>query len=228
MSSTTVRLGMWDFAQCDPKRCSGAKLIRLGLIEDFDKRHRPFRGIVLTPSATRVMSGEDVDLIVKHGLAVVDCSWARLDEVPWGRLTGEPRLLPFLVAANPVNYGKPSKLNCVEALLAGLAICRACITCNDRNSLSITDAMEKIAEPFSYADEFLRLNSDYITGYGKCMTGPEVIAMQQHFLTIGSVRCEDSNSSESENAHTHSEQEQELESSTESEHEYDSLGNVIS
>lgn len=51
-------LRMWDFAQCDPKRCTGAKLARRGVFRPMPLK-RPFRGIVLSPNGTVSVSPAD-------------------------------------------------------------------------------------------------------------------------------------------------------------------------
>lgn len=91
-----VPVAMWDFDHCDPKRCSGKKLARHGLINAMRVGQR-FRGIVLTPKGKKVISPEDDEIVQMSGLAVVECSWARLDEVPFNKIKSPyERLRAFL------------------------------------------------------------------------------------------------------------------------------------
>lgn len=41
---------------------------------------------VSSPAGTQCVSKEDQSLMNRKGLAVVDCSWARLDDVPFTKL----------------------------------------------------------------------------------------------------------------------------------------------
>jgi len=126
---------------------------------------------VVTPNATLPISPADTPLMAEHGLAVVECSWARLEEVPFGRLkSGADRLLPYLIATNPVNYGKPFRLNCVEALAAGFYICGF-----DRHA-------EILLAKFKWGGTFWEVNEGYIKQYRTCKTSEEVQKMQEEIM----------------------------------------------
>lgn len=43
-----------------------------------------FPGVILSPMGQSCVSRQDRDIIGNKGLAVVDCSWNRLDDVPFG------------------------------------------------------------------------------------------------------------------------------------------------
>jgi pre-rRNA-processing protein TSR3 len=122
-AAMVVPLAMWDLGQCDSKRCSGRKLVRRGMVTPLPLGQH-HRGVLLSPEGRATVSPADRDVIGAHGLSVIDCSWNCVESgLPLHKMRGaQPRLLPYLVAANPVNYGKPAKLTCAEAFAAALAI----------------------------------------------------------------------------------------------------------
>ncbi|KAG5353131.1 hypothetical protein C0989_010153 [Termitomyces sp. Mn162] len=165
-----VPVAMWDFDHCDPRRCSGKKLARLNLIKELKVGSR-FRGIVVSPKGKQVVSPSDREIILNGGLAVVECSWARLDDVPFGKIASpHERLLPYLLATNPTNYGKPWRLNCVEALAAAFYI------------TGFDAYAEKLLSGFGWGGSFYQVNRIFLERYKTCSSAEEVSAMQDRII----------------------------------------------
>lgn len=160
----------WDLNHCDAKRCSGKRLMRLGLMRELHVGQK-HAGVVVSPKAKSLISPADRPILEQYGAAVVEASWKRIEEVPFGRIGGpNQRLLPYLIAANPTNYGRPWRLNCVEALAATFFIC------------GCRDWAEDVLSTFSYGEAFIEINEAVLKKYAACKDEEEVKKAEEDWL----------------------------------------------
>eukprot|EP00434_Breviolum_minutum_P009615 symbB.v1.2.008465.t1/scaffold474.1/size199077/8 len=166
-----AKLVLFEFGQNDPKMDSGVRLCRFGLAKSL-RPQAGFQGIVLSTMTQTPVSAEDREIIESSGLAGVNCSWNRLDEIPWGKLPRKPqhRILPFLVAANSVNYGRPNKLNTAEAMAAALII------------VGMQGQAEKLLDAFSWGEEFLRLNEEAFEVYSEAKSARDLRVAEANLM----------------------------------------------
>lgn len=157
--------------QCDPKKCTGKKLARFNLaILHNNPGKLPREAILLDPFAEQALSPADD---AGRGIAVLDCSWEEVERVfpILKRLKLKHRALPFLLAANPVNYGKPFKLSTVEAFAAALYI------------LGQKEQAALILDKFKWGQTFLELNREPLEEYSKAKDSTEVVRIQGEYLS---------------------------------------------
>lgn len=166
-----AKLVLFEFGQNDPKMDSGVRLCRFGLAKSL-RPQAGFQGIVLSTMTQIPVSAEDREVIETSGLAGVNCSWNRLNEISWGKLPRKPqhRILPFLVAANSVNYGRPNKLNTAEAMAAALII------------VGMRSEAQKLLDAFSWGEEFLRLNEEAFTVYSQAKNARDLRQAEAQLL----------------------------------------------
>jgi pre-rRNA-processing protein TSR3 len=165
-----TKLAMWDFNHCDPKRCSGRKLSRMGMVTQLKVGQR-FKGVVLSPNGKSFVSPADKHILLKEGISVVDCSWNRINEVPFAKIKSpHERLIPYLVAANTVNYGKPRKLNCAEAFAACLYICK------------LDHLADQVMSHFGWGPSFYELNKELFEIYSNATDSEHIILLERQYL----------------------------------------------
>ena len=165
-----VKLHIYHANQCDPKKCTGKKMARFGLANLFEKVQNIQRGsILLDPMAQKALSPADD---ISRGITVLDCSWEELERVfpQLGMKKLQHRALPYLLAANPVNFGKPFKLNSVEAFAAALYI------------LGYKDQAATILSKFNWGHTFLELNHEPLEDYSKAKDSRDILKIQDEYM----------------------------------------------
>lgn len=75
-----------------------------------------------------------------------------------------------MTAVNPVNYGKPYKLSCVEAIAATLHLG------------GFYDETEFLLSHFKWGLSFLEVNKELFDGYKKCSKPKELTEFQEKYI----------------------------------------------
>ena len=85
----------------------------------------------------------------------------------------EPRSLPYLIAANPTYYGRPTTLSTAEALAAALFI------------LGDKEKAKVILSRFKWGPTFLDLNREPLEAYAAAENSTDVVEAQRQFMQNG-------------------------------------------
>ena len=150
----------------DPDKCTARRLSKFDLADLLPPTHVPHDGLLLDPTCGYTVAP---DLPRPDRIVAVDCSWESVDA---NRVSGNltSRALPYLLAGNPINFGRPFALTTVEALAATVYI--------------LGDAAHAAAllAPFSWGHTFLELNEEPRERYAAAADAAAVIAIQQEYM----------------------------------------------
>jgi len=130
----------------------------------------PKRAVVLNPFSQIAFSPADRKRIEDFGLVGLDCSWEHAEKVLLKHVKGTSRCLPILIAGNPVNFGKPTKLTTVEALVAALYIA------------GFNEEAARLLSIFKWGHTFLEINQERLESYAKAKDSAAVVELQKHFI----------------------------------------------
>jgi len=166
-----VRITIYHACQDDPKKNTALRLKRRGLARIVTKtRFLPKRAIVLNPFGEIAFSPADRRRLEEFGLAALDCSWEHAQKVMGEHVKGTSRCLPILVAANPVNFGRWTKLTTAEAVAAALYIA------------GFKKESEDVLSIFTWGHTFFELNVLLLDNYVTAKDSGEIVEMQRRLL----------------------------------------------
>jgi pre-rRNA-processing protein TSR3 len=166
-SSPDVDLHVRYEGNDDPKKCTARRLSQFDIAALHDTAKATPHGIVLNPYAERALS--PADHTSGNRLVALDCSWETAEKEAF-HLRGSHRALPFLVAANPVNFGTPFQLNTAEAFAGALCI------------LDAREFAKDVLSKFRWGHTFFELNEEPLRRYAQATDSTDVIAIQEEYL----------------------------------------------
>jgi pre-rRNA-processing protein TSR3 len=171
VSQKEIKIVIYHAKQCDPKKCTALKLGRHNLVRVVHRiRALPQGALILNPFSKKAFSPQDKLRLEKRGLVAIDCSWINADTVFEISMRGASRCLPYLIAANPVNFGTPTKLSTVEALAAALYIA------------GLKEKAECLLSLFKWGPQFVNLNHELLDSYAEAKDSGEIIELQTKFI----------------------------------------------
>lgn len=167
-----IKLYVYHADEDDPKKCSSKKLAKFGHVKlEKNIRKTPRNAILLNPFAEKSISKEDLNVAKRNGIFAVDCSWKNAENsFDYLDKKNHSRALPFVVAANPVNFGKPFKLTTLEAFATALYI------------LDEVDRSEEILNLYKWGPHFLKLNKEPLEEYRLAKTSKEIVEIMKNYV----------------------------------------------
>jgi len=149
--------------ECDPRKCTCLKMKRFGYAKVISRARWLPRGVVyLHPNAKKLIGPDDRKIVEKIGISALDCSWANIEKhsrIP-KRVRG--RVLPFLIAANPVHFGTPEQLSTLEAIAAALYI------------LDYVEESLSLLSLYKWGRNFIKVNYELLEKYRSARSREEI------------------------------------------------------
>lgn len=162
--------------QCDRKKCTSIRIRdsqhKLPFKLLWSERHSRIRrnSIVLTPNSRTYLTIQDRGLVEKVGITILDCSWKQGDKYLKEWTFSNGRILPPLIASNPVNYGKWHTLTSLEALAASFYL------------VGLNDEFTALLGLYNWGETFYDLNKELLDNYKQCTTKEEIVQVYETFI----------------------------------------------
>jgi pre-rRNA-processing protein TSR3 len=130
-------------------------------------RFLPKRAVVLNPFAEIAFSSADRERIADAGLVALDCSWEHAEKVLSHHIRGTSRCLPILLAGNPTNFARATKLSTAEALAGALYIA------------GFKEEAKKLLSVFVWGHTFFELKASLLDAYSVAKDSTEIVGIMQ-------------------------------------------------